>query len=125
MFEDLAQVPEDFGVLKHVRLTEFEPGWVTAVRFQFESGVLTIEEDGSGDTIRWHLSHSADSIDETPSAWSWMLSSRVRWVWVLTNHRGYRDALQLELSRDGQSTYVQFLVEGSRLRIYRLEGLVT
>lgn len=76
MFEDLAQVAEDFGALKHVRLTEFEPGWVTAIGLGFESGVLTIEADGSHDTIRWHVGHAADPIDADDSAWPSMLSSR-------------------------------------------------
>lgn len=122
MTDGLAQVAEEFGVLKHVDVTEFEPGWITAIRLQFESGDQTIEVDDSDDTMRWTVGRSVEPAAETPPSWVPLLESRVRWAWLLTNHRGFRDALQLEFSRDRQSTYLQFLVEGSRLWIYRLEA---
>jgi hypothetical protein len=122
MTNDLAQLAEEFGVLKHVGLTEFEPGWITAVRLQFERGELTIEADDSDDTIRWEVGEAVEPTTDTPSYWLPLLEGDVRWVWVLTNHRGFRDALQLEFSRDRQFTYLQFIVEGSRLWIYRLEA---
>jgi hypothetical protein len=122
MMNDLARVAEDFGPLRLVRLSEYQPGWIEAVHLEFQSGHLVLEVDRNNDTIRWDVGPPFGESGETPAAWVPMLSSDVRWIWLLTNHRGFQDGIQIEFALDERTTDIQIMAEASRLWVYRLEA---
>ncbi len=122
---NLSRVVEDFGPLRSVHLSEFQPGWLEAIRLDFHGGALSVEVNGDDDTVRWEVGSLTDQPGDTPAMWIPLLSSRVRWIWLLTNHRGFQDAIQMEFSIDDHSTCVQFMAEASRLSVYRVEQVTS
>ncbi|HEY2043945.1 MAG TPA: DUF6334 family protein [Jatrophihabitans sp.] len=122
----LARVAEDFGLLTGIWLDEFETDWIHSIQFEFERGLLTVGIDIDTDTIQTEV---GETRSEKPSGrkladpWQALISSSVRWIWVLTNHRGFRDGLQIEFSKDEQDTDLQIMAEASRLWTYRLVPL--
>lgn len=119
---DLADVAEKFGSLVAVNLRHFEPGWIESVHFEFVNGSLQVDVDINTDTINWGLGSATKSPLPTPREWVDLLSGRVRWIWLLTNQRGFTDALQMEIAVDDGFEYVQLLAEGSRLVPFRLKA---
>jgi hypothetical protein len=118
----LPQVAEDFGVLVDVEISEFEQGWIDSIRFKFERGVLAISINIDDDTLEIDVSADARSDSKAVSSGPCadLISGQVRWVWLLTNHRGFRDGIQLEFTRDGIDTDIQIMAEASRLWLYEL-----
>ena len=121
--DDLRLVAEEFGQLVAITFSEFEPGWVESVHFDFESGHLRVGVDGDYDTIRWEVGPKRDAAAAgAPGGWEELLSSEARWIWLMTNHRGFTDGLQIEFN-DDQSTAIQLMAEASRLWLRKLSGL--
>ena len=125
MSDDVMQAVEGFGALSMVTVTEYQPGWVTSVRLEFEGVFLLVEVDDDYDTIIW----SVGAVEDLPSPrrsipddWLPLISFRVRWLWLLTNHRGFQDGLQIEFFRDRETTIIQLMAEGSGLKLYKLEA---
>lgn len=122
MSEELSRLAEDFGELTSVRLSTFQSGWIETIRLGFAGGSIVVSVDDADDAIRWDLGPEGDlAVEGSPPGWEALLSSRVRWIWELTNHRGYRDGIQIEFTREGNDVGIQMMAEASRLRVYRLE----
>lgn len=46
-----------------------------------------------------------------------LIDQRVQWTWLMTNNRGYKDGFQIELSKDNNQTFVQFVAMASKIEI--------
>ncbi len=69
-----------------------------SVRLEFEGAFLLVEVDGNYDTMIWSVGavENLPSLrPSTPHEWLSLISFRVRWLWLLTNHRGFQDGLEL------------------------------
>jgi len=120
---DLHLVAEEFGRLVAIHFSEFEPGWVESVHFDFEAGYLRVDVNGDNDTVKWKIGPRRGATPgEAPDSLRELLSQEVRWIWLMTNHRGFTDGFQIEF-RDEPSTNVQLMAEASRLWIYKLTAL--
>jgi len=120
MDADLGLVAEEFGLLEGVHLSELKAGWVDAIRFDFQNGSLVVGLDPEDDTITWDTTSIVGMTSSAPDAWADIVGHKVRWLWELTNHRGYRDGLQIEFYTGRETIDVQLMVEASRLWTYRL-----
>jgi hypothetical protein len=120
---DLHLVAEEFGQLVAIRFSEFEPGWVESVHFDFEAGCLRVDVVGGNDTVKWEIGPQRDATPgDAPDSLRELLWHEVRWIWLMTNHRSFTDGFQIEF-RDDQNTNVQLMAEASRLWIYKLTAL--
>lgn len=116
----LAQVAENFGRLVGVQVSEFQLGWIEAIHLNFQRGNLTIEVEDDTDTVQWSVGPRSPETGVAPAVWLPLLESRVRWIWLRNNDRGFQDGIQIEFSTHEVLTLVQIMAEGSRLSIFRV-----
>ena len=79
--------------------------------FGFEHGYLTISAAHDDDTVR--LTDSRMALPRTvvlsaSAPWSAAVGSGILWIWILQNHNGYRDGIQIEFGRrSGAPAHIQ------------------
>lgn len=118
------RVVDEFGSLISISGGTEEPAdRTTPARFEqyefvLEHGCFTASTDPDNDTLllveqRMTLPHIAPLTESKP--WSAAVGSGVLWVWLLENHNGYQDGLQLEFGWSSGNFSVQLMCEASGL----------
>ena len=102
-----------------------------AVTFEFERLSLHVICDGEhdevtllvGEALPWPDAVTCEISEDPP--WPDILGLTLALAWVMTNHRGFDDALQLRFlaadDEDGDEETLQFEALASELRISRLD----
>lgn len=115
----------DFGhLISVVGLVEFLPTEMDLpvrydeYEFAFERGKMVVTAIAEDDTISLSLDgatlpHAFDLSRVAP--WDRLVGCDIRWVWLLTNDRGYTDGFQIELGRPGECWAIQLMCGGSAL----------
>ena len=101
---------------------------VVAVQLVFEKGEvyheslpeydeISCSEKLSGEWIELDLI-SIDVSQEPP--WIFALNCEVLWVWTMTNHQGYDDAMQYSFASPvlGNSQIIQLVTVASAIKVY-------
>ncbi len=125
-----ADVAFEFGLLTAVRLGGFEeqpktsdPWFNTTVELFFERGTFVVRALPEFDTVETIAtpglpSSLPKSIPDGP--WGSVIGRDLIYLWVLTNHQGYEDGIQMEFRTDDGFFQIQLMVEASAFRWYTL-----
>ena len=124
MRELISRVADGFGQLRSVAATsEFltspsSNGRFDEYVFRFESGQFVVTANPSDDTILLNdqgltLPNVVELSTEEP--WHKLLGCGVLWIWLLENHRGYLDGIQIEFAQPGRCWCIQLMCEASSL----------
>src|SRR3954452_7728799 len=121
-YRDLAS---DSGPLLAIHGRRERAGRYYALALVLANGVMTVRCDGDTDEVLVTL--DPDVPDGMPPVeheddLNGLEGTVVEYVWIMTNHRGYRDALQIRLlnldSREEQTR--QFEVAASAMTVHRV-----
>lgn len=104
------------------------PNDVEAFVLRFERGVLSIVVNADDDTLSLHEGVLAlvEGQSQQPSirggAWAELLHRTLRWAWIMRNHQGYVDGVQLELAHagEGKGSVVQLIAIASAIKVYEV-----
>ena len=132
--ELIKRVVEDFGSLVSIsgetvdRADPTPPHRFEQYEFGFDHGHLTVSPASEDDTVRltdtrMTLPHALRLTESAP--WSAAIGSGVLWMWILQNHNGYRDGVQIEFGHSSEHLSVQLMCMASGVtaaRILELDG---
>ena len=94
--------------------------------FKFERGDLVARAEPGDDTLllssdSMESSYVVDLTNTEP--WNRLIGCEILLAWVLHNHFGYIDGLQLEFARPGTAWGIQLMSEGSSLSARSIASL--
>ncbi|GAB3200628.1 hypothetical protein ABID22_003737 [Pontibacter aydingkolensis] len=106
--------------------------WVTKVFIQTTKETLVISVNPDLDKLELKTESAINkpiasdketsivSVDAT-APFSNLLDKRIVWIWTLTNNQGYQDDAQIEVADGQYRKRIQFMAEGSQIKVYRLK----
>ncbi len=105
---------------------------LTELKFGFENGVLNFMVIQEDDTIHFgcspgigSYSHKKDVKGNIAATLSPLISSRLIWMWKLTNQQGYEDGIQLEFGKKDSlcqaKRIIQMMAIASTLKLYSID----
>jgi hypothetical protein len=100
-----------------IALNDLKTGWLQQVVFQVEGQFVIFSVEADYDEIICSIAPELDLNTLGQQFSSTRISNqrkRISYIWRMTNHQGYEDAVQLEFD-DVERTNVQLLAEGSQL----------
>jgi hypothetical protein len=132
MEELIKRAVEDFGDLVSVlggTTDVTDPA--LAVRFEqdefgFEHVYLTVSGADNDDTVRLADARMAlpPTVELSASApWSAAVGGGMLWIWILQNHNGYRDGIQIEFGYPSDHFSVQLMCMASGVTAARVREL--
>lgn len=129
----LREAVESFGALSSVAAYSYaDTSHVhSGMRFEryeftFQNGQLTITANASDDTIDiiFGPANAPERVELSQTKpWSRAIGTGLLWAWVLTNHQGYRDGVQLEFGTRSGFLTVHLMCEASSLTARCLEPI--
>jgi hypothetical protein len=116
-------------IMCHFRNEINESDGISEIALCFEGGeVLTMKADGENDELVWdHVSGSSVAVSDLaliyPSIGEAYGLSLI-WSWEMTNHQGYFDAVQLELTDStlARTAIFQFKVTASSIEVFEIKN---
>lgn len=102
------------------------PAAPVAIRWTFESRSFVVAANGFDDTVvvseqvpGEYAELRFSEVDRAASPWHDALGAKLKWAWLLTNHQGYSDGVQLQFEGldDGPARCCQLLAMASTLQI--------
>src|SRR5262245_47757403 len=115
----LRSAVDDLGEIRRIAVDDTDPVMLAVVNIGFEKGSLSILADGDDDSIVvLEGAHPFDGLEDVSDVepWSSLIGGQPLWMWMMTNHRGYTDGLQLHVRTVNGEVIIQLLVIGSSLK---------